>query len=1258
MKRVYCSLWGTLLLDFDTEADAKASLMPKCVLELIGVSKWDGQIGNTKYEHGLLVVSHIGTTYYMSTASQDEKNEWIVSIRSALECNFANTSIIEFRPSKACFEAPAPVGNLTCPVSGTTVTTPTGLTACSSCGQGLIAEHLKDTTAVLQIGQESVNGQKVCSPCSDAQMSLLWLKKLLNVHALLLHDRTPDVLTNVNRYKASFKLRRASSSRLDMAASLREQDSVTDEEFEELRRVDYEYRQEHLMFEFDRMKDALEVLGNDMQSMLGFLSNPSGLSGTQSNTLDGINGSLKLYFLVVLRLVTLADVDPDLIDFYWPQIIHIHLLLSKSHQSPCSLAMVDLLQQGLLAIALKYPQLAVKLAWALLAAMGDYTGDKQLITQTQYAACVCLLLQLEVHTYGVASCLTGIENSATASAPHNGSDSTRSQSNSKSILMNILHPASHQKQELVIELYTLIRIRRKSHEVHNREMKEARRIVKAKHSHDEKLDQMASSELFTMDRAPQHEGEGHLLCVDLFLDTFNDRHHHHQEGQQEGQQDEALQSSISDSDKCEGDNEEDDVSVGAGGVVVKADDQEGGGTWTDSGGGHERKPLYDASFTQRVIWQGLSDQLDWVESLTDLVDTLRFVERPLRAEVLKRELSKLFCRENSGELLSSLALDPASVAGEPMYSLKRIFVDETRVFRTKARAPSLLIFEVERSRDTVGASDEAGAGAGPKHRGGSFDHQSGSDHGKNRSRTHTMELEDGVKESEGGEEDVEQILQDKMQAAITTIQKVDHDMKIESTSSATARDSLGRRSVSDNALTDNDLPPPTTLRSQSSADLRSRRLSTTGNYNAITKVDFCNDEEEVLSVKPPPATDEADDDFIHVPRISNDVPEEEIEVSEKVINSAVRLFNAGLITKEEYSQLVDSNAKYRQEAKTGEEEAFRSKLEGYFGLDWELKKEQLLGVDVSGEDSYDEPLTQIQVDSVASNNDDKAEGGSGVSSVSAGVREWPERDLRCYIVKSNDDLRQEVACIQLIELCQEIFADCNLSDTLWLKPYRIVSTGPAAGFVETLPNTMSIDAIKKTDNFESLPQFFQHLYGGSSARLLTAKKNFVKSLAAYSLVSYILSIKDRHNGNILIDQHGHVIHIDFGFLFGIAPGGNFSIESAPFKLTEEMLEVFGGLDSDMFSDFVKAFTQGFLALRSKSTAILSAVSLIANDSSFPCFQGKDIGIILDKLRQRFKCEMSSADAIEHCLELIIQSYASMGTRQYDSFQWYTNGIIP
>jgi phosphatidylinositol kinase/protein kinase (PI-3 family) len=43
-----------------------------------------------------------------------------------------------------------------------------------------------------------------------------------------------------------------------------------------------------------------------------------------------------------------------------------------------------------------------------------------------------------------------------------------------------------------------------------------------------------------------------------------------------------------------------------------------------------------------------------------------------------------------------------------------------------------------------------------------------------------------------------------------------------------------------------------------------------------------------------------------------------------------------------------------------------------------------------------------------------------------------------------------------------------------------------------------------------------------------------------------------------------VIHIDFGFVLGIRPGGKFSFERPPFKLTQEMVDILDGPNSDLF----------------------------------------------------------------------------------------------
>lgn len=85
-----------------------------------------------------------------------------------------------------------------------------------------------------------------------------------------------------------------------------------------------------------------------------------------------------------------------------------------------------------------------------------------------------------------------------------------------------------------------------------------------------------------------------------------------------------------------------------------------------------------------------------------------------------------------------------------------------------------------------------------------------------------------------------------------------------------------------------------------------------------------------------------------------------------------------------------------------------------------------------------------------------------------------------------------------------------------------------------------------------------------------AQRNFAESMAAYSLVTYLLQIRDRHNGNILLDDAGRIVHIDFGFMLSNSPG-SVNFETVPFKLTRELLEVMDsgpdGRSSDIFDYF-------------------------------------------------------------------------------------------
>jgi phosphatidylinositol 4-kinase len=267
-------------------------------------------------------------------------------------------------------------------------------------------------------------------------------------------------------------------------------------------------------------------------------------------------------------------------------------------------------------------------------------------------------------------------------------------------------------------------------------------------------------------------------------------------------------------------------------------------------------------------------------------------------------------------------------------------------------------------------------------------------------------------------------------------------------------------------------------------------------------------------------------------------------------------------------------------------------------------------------------------------------------------------DLSGVIVKSNDDLRQEAFVMQLIELCREAFESAGLE--LWVHPYRILATGRTTGIIEMVRNAMSFDALKKRPGYDSgglrghLSRMSEFT-ADADAAFETAQKNFICSLASYSLMSYLFQWKDRHNGNLLLDTGGHVIHIDFGFVFGIAPGGSFSLEqSTPFKLTEEMLEVMGGTRSPLFTEFVTLFCCGFLALKYHAETFITLVEVTAEGSSFPCFEGRDPNRVVAELRERFCLGLDREATVMKALELIRESMSS--TNYYDIYQQYSQGI--
>ncbi|KAF8654185.1 hypothetical protein AX16_003714 [Volvariella volvacea WC 439] len=273
-------------------------------------------------------------------------------------------------------------------------------------------------------------------------------------------------------------------------------------------------------------------------------------------------------------------------------------------------------------------------------------------------------------------------------------------------------------------------------------------------------------------------------------------------------------------------------------------------------------------------------------------------------------------------------------------------------------------------------------------------------------------------------------------------------------------------------------------------------------------------------------------------------------------------------------------------------------------------------------------------------------------------------DCISVIVKTGGDLRQEQLAVQLIREFQRIWEEENCA--CWVRYFRILITGGNSGLVETITDAVSIHSIKKAEYARRLAEgrlghvtlmdHFISTYGDpSSAKFARAQRNFAKSLAGYSVVTYLLQVKDRHNGNILLDREGHLIHIDFGFILSNSPG-NIGFEAAPFKLPFEYIEVLGGVTGQPFLEFKKLFKEGFEVARKHCDRIITLVELMQKDSNMPCFAafGEQTAHML---RERFQPSLTHSLVGEYVERLIDSSLGSHWTRLYDTYQYYSQSIL-
>ncbi|EDO06234.1 Phosphatidylinositol 3- and 4-kinase family protein [Babesia bovis T2Bo] len=245
----------------------------------------------------------------------------------------------------------------------------------------------------------------------------------------------------------------------------------------------------------------------------------------------------------------------------------------------------------------------------------------------------------------------------------------------------------------------------------------------------------------------------------------------------------------------------------------------------------------------------------------------------------------------------------------------------------------------------------------------------------------------------------------------------------------------------------------------------------------------------------------------------------------------------------------------------------------------------------------------------------------------------------------NHTIMQNRWCSGCRPLC---YAEANIPDTL---QGVIGCTHILGGIVGFIPGSISRHTIGQ-DYGGSLEDYFLLKFGPrGSTTFRCAMDNFIKSMAGYSLLCFLLQVKDRHNGNLMISSAGHIIHIDYGFILGSSPAADVHFEQAPFKLTKEMTDLLGGVESDNFQRYVRLLVASYLCVRQESSTLISFVKLLEH-SGMTCFRRSSV----DKLRQRLFLEATPERAASFILRKVHASLHSKTTLVYDMVQAWQQGI--
>lgn len=204
------------------------------------------------------------------------------------------------------------------------------------------------------------------------------------------------------------------------------------------------------------------------------------------------------------------------------------------------------------------------------------------------------------------------------------------------------------------------------------------------------------------------------------------------------------------------------------------------------------------------------------------------------------------------------------------------------------------------------------------------------------------------------------------------------------------------------------------------------------------------------------------------------------------------------------------------------------------------------------------------------------------------------------IMYKKENLRKDQIILNIINLVNMIVKkeeniDLNLVD------YNILPTGNDTGIVEIVDDAETLYFIQEKLK-SSILNYILEMNG--SIKIKDLKDRFIKSTAAYCVVTYLLGVGDRHLDNIMVTKDGRLFHIDFGYILGKDP----VFTNPGIRITPEIVEAIGGQNSEYYPVFKDTCTLIFNCLRRNIDIFMNMLLLLPHIS--------DVGVTEDEIKEQ------------------------------------------